>query len=276
MSFQLLGNCSIVELREFAEGRLRIPMLSIPGVEEVEIIGGEEQTLHIRVKTWAVDRLGWNALWQMGLGDMYHWRRHSLGSVRQNETLIDTYLNAGISDWKQVRTLPALKTSDSRFLHMEDIAHVQLQTESPLTISRVNGRNLVTLVLTKEQGMDLLDTARNMEQKIALLREDIPPYMNLIKNQDKSKDIRKEIDHINKRISFSLIFISLLLFVIFRKAQTVSVIISSIVLSGVGTVMLFYFFGLSLNPLVFAGFTVGFSILVDIVSSSLARYKQEL
>ena len=263
MSFQLLGNCSVVELRKFAEGRLRIPILSIPGVEEVEIIGGEEQTLHIGAKTWAVDRLGWNALWKMGLGDMYRWRRHSLGSVIQNETLVDIYLDAGIRAWKQVRTLPALKTSDSRFLRMEDIANVQLQTESPLTISRVNGRNLVTLVLTQEQGVDLLDTARNVEQKIALLREDIPPYMDLIKNQDKSKDMRKEIDHINKRISFSLLFISLLLFVVFRKEQAVSVIVSSILLSSVGTVMLFYFFGFSLNPLVFAGFTVGFGILVD-------------
>ena len=33
MSFQLLGNCRVGELRKFAEGRLRIPMLSILGVE---------------------------------------------------------------------------------------------------------------------------------------------------------------------------------------------------------------------------------------------------
>ena len=263
MSFQLLGNCSVVELRKFAEGRLRIPMLSILGVEKVEIIGGEEQTLHIGAKTWAVDRLGWNALWKMGLGDMYHWRRHSLGRVRQNEMLIDAYLDASIRDWKQVQTLPALRTSDSRFLRMEDIANVQLQTEIPLTISRVNGRNLVTLVLTKEQGVDLLETASNVEQKIALLKEDIPSYMDLIKNQDKSKDMRKEIDHISKRISFSLLFISLLLFVVFRRGQAISVIVSSVLLSSVGAVMLFYFFGGSLNPLVFAGFTVGFGILVD-------------
>ena len=262
MSFVLVGDRSVAELQKFAEDELHTPLASVPGVKGVEIWGGEEQFVEVEIDPQAVAGL---EMPESILGNLEwsSYQRHLLGSMWEHGVLRRLRLEAGFSEFEEIREIPIAQTADDRILRLKDIATVHLFTKEPQHIVRVNGRNVVALSLSKEHGMDLLETAQQVDKKVALLKKGMPKGIEIFKDYDNSRGFQEQIQRITKRTFFAILFIALVVVVVFRSLQAVFIILSSIAFSILGATILFYLLGYSLNILILAGFTVGFGILVD-------------
>ena len=262
VTFQVIGDRSMAALRTFAKDELYTPLTSVLGVEKVEIWGGEEETVYIEFDTQAIASLGLPRTMLRYL-QLNEWRHHVLGRVWENGSLRSLHLNAGFSDLQEVQNIPILHTVDGRLIRLKDIAQVALATRDPAAIMRVNGRNVVTLALSKMYGVDLLETVRRVEQKIAALDARIPADIELVKDLDRSRDLRAQIQRTTRHACFSILFIGLMLLVTFRRLQAVFAILISVGFSVLGATMFLGVLGYSLNILILAGFTVGFGVVVD-------------
>ncbi len=262
MSFVLVGDRSVAELRKFAEDELYASLSSVRGVKTVEIRGGEEQFVEIEIDPQAVASLAISRS-ILGSPKWSSYQRHLLGGVWEHGVLRRLRLDAGFSEFAEIRKIPITQTLNGRIVRLEDIATVNLRAREPQRIVRVNGRNVVALSLSKEYGVDLLETAQQVDRMVALLKKGMPKEIEIVKDHDSSRDLQEQVQHITKRMLFAILFIVLVLMVVFKSIQAVFIILSSIAFSILGATTLFYLLGYSLNILILAGFTVGFGILVD-------------
>lgn len=258
MAFQLIGDQDPAEIRKFAEEKLRVPLSSVPGVEDVAISGGQEKILKIKIAPEVLQSLGISedeiSRQLLTTSDL------NLGHTATGANL---KLAASLANIDDLKKMPVKKLASGRMVCLGDLATMAFENATPTRIVRINGRNLVMIELNKEPGVNLLATAQHVNEKIATLKKLLPSGMELRLETDKSEDLRSELDKLQNRSVLSILFIAMLLVLVFRNLKTAMIILASIFLSVFGAIVLFYFSDHTLNILTLAGFTMGFGILVD-------------
>ena len=159
MRFQLIGDLEAGEIRKFAREKLLIPLSSVQGVENVEVRGGEDKVLKITLDQNAIESF------RILQADLVQIQRSlsltsaSLGNVYSHGAFASLKFDLNFENIDQIKTLPVKQTETGRIIRLEDIAHVKVEYQQPFSIIRINGKNLVTLNLDKEPGVNLLKTA---------------------------------------------------------------------------------------------------------------------
>lgn len=263
IQLRLIANRDIAEIRRFAEEKLRIPLSSVSGIDQVDIRGGKEQRIRIDLDPAAIQRLGIKKTALSYLKDHLVIKNGSLGNIMQRSLLGTIKLSSDFQNIAEIKRIPIQRNSSGRIIRLEDIASVRLDYAEPRSIVRINGKNTIVINLMKEQGINLFDVAQQVDRKIAFLKQQLPVNMELIKELDKSRDLKEELNKLGGRSLFSLLFIAVVLVVVFSSLQTAFIIICSIFFSVLGAVSTLYFLGYNVNILTLSGFTVGFGILVD-------------
>ncbi len=263
MQFQLIGDQEASEIRKFAEEKLWIPLSSIQGIDAVEIRGGEEKIIRIGIDPNAVKL---NNLTQSDLSVINSFlsnQNYNAGQVRNSGMISSIRLQNNFLNIEEVKNLPINNLASSTIIRLKDIAYVEETVIEPTNIVRINGCNLVTITLNKESGVNLLETAKRVDESVVRLKKILPSNMELVKETDTSRDLMNELNKLKNRSLLSILFIAIVLFLVFKSVRTSFIIISSLCISILGAVALFYLTGYTLNILTLAGFTMGFGILVD-------------
>ncbi len=263
MRFQLIGEQNPAELRQIAEEKLYLPLSSIQGVEHVNIQGGEEKILHVELDPNAIQNYGIGQANISSLKNELSRAKINLGNLAGNHAITNAAFNPSFAGIDEILNIPVKRQDSGRMVMLSDLADVNWTHSEAQTIIRINGRDLVSISLNKEPGANLLKTERHVDQEINRLEKALPRGTEIVKEMDKSRDLRVELNKLRNRSFLSILFIALVLSLVFRNIKTALVILGSLFISVLGAICLFYLSGNTLNILTLAGFTMGFGILVD-------------
>lgn len=260
LSYHLAGNLPPHELRTFALKELRGPLLSLNGIAEVEVLGGEERELHIlvdreKLETYKLDLADVqqalaNAQMRQQAGRLPHGARHI-------DLIIDNY--AG--DAAGLAALPLAKNGVMLKLHQ--IALSQFQTVQPLTLTRIDGEPAVLVRILRQPGTNSLRVADAVYQKLEKLKKAFTGDLRLLKAQDETTRMREDLRDLLVRSCFSLLVVLAALLLFLRSWRAAGVVISTVFFAVLLALNLFGVLHLGLNLLTIAGFALGFGMLVD-------------
>lgn len=154
-------------------------------------------------------------------------------------------------------------TSNGVAVRIRDIGSVKDGLSEARSFYRINGKSTVTIVIDKEPNTNTLSLANTVFERLGTLKSEFPAGFGLIKESDKSQQMRKELEKLYQEILISLLSIFVILLLFLRNLKAPFLILSSILFSVAGTFVLFWLFGIGLNLLTLAGLVLGFGRLVD-------------
>jgi len=253
------------KLMGFVRDRLKDKFTTVPGVGEVFLGGFAEPNLRI----WVSDK----ALKQYALTvtDVLNTvaREHSevpagtlesgkkeynlrvlgeAGTVQEFENLI---IN---SRGGQPNYVP---------IRLKQVARVEEGTEDVRRIARGMGRPAVGLGIIKQRGSNEVAVARAVKQRIAEVRKTLPKDMHLEINMDATEFTERAVGDMNFTLVLAAIFTALVCWLFLGSWSSTVNVLLAIPTSVVGSFLVLYFSGFTLNTFTLMALSLVIGIVVD-------------
>ncbi len=259
MQVNLSGDYDLFRLKKAGED-LQEAIEQIPGVLSVDLFGGIENEVQVDVDPERLEFYG------LGLPDVqdavalqnltipggklslgqYDYKVRVPGEVEEVEEILDFVVNPGV--------MPPV--------YIRDVATVEFGVKDRETISRVNGRDAVTLSIKKRTGENIIDIADEVRATIDRMEPTFPEGTEVGIVGDQSEEIRKMVHELENNIVSGLILVVAVLFLFlgFNNSLFVGV---AIPFSMLMTFVALRAFGITLNMVVLFSLILALGMLVD-------------
>jgi len=260
---------SPMDVRTQAEFVLRPAILSIPGIAQVTVMGGELKQFRVQADP---DKL---RLFDLTLEDV----EKALVAANQNTGGGFVVIGAQelvIRNLGRVQTAediasslitnkPGAHDSAPRAVLIRDVATV---TEAGPTIKRgdgsENGAPAVIMAIQKQPGADTLTLTRALDATLAQLKPALPQGLDV--NPDVFRQehfIKSSIGNVVQALRDGAILVVIILILFLMNVRTTIVTLTALPLSIITTFLVFDWLGLSVNTMTLGGLAVAIGELVD-------------
>ncbi len=250
-----------MDLRTLADWTIRRRLQSISGVAEVLSIGGGVKQVQVQPDPYRL----------ASFGVTFEEIEAAVSRAAGNAT--SGYLQAGPREI-MVRNL-GMTTS------MEDIAHTLIKTvgDRPVLISdvaevrhavqtmrgdaSVNGTMGVVLSIDKAPGFDTLKLTQQIEQALDELRPTLPAGVTAEILFRQGDFIEHAVGNLKEAIRDGAIMVTIILFLFLLNFRTTFITLTAMPLSFAVTILIFKWFGVSVNSMTLGGLAVAIGMVVD-------------
>lgn len=259
-SVSLISPLDTNELRERAETWIVPRFLSVEGVADAELRGGARPLLKVRLDLELMERYGLTADGIVGrlnaLDDIL-----PAGAVRRH----GLELSVSVRDAATVRALGAtmLANVGGQPVTLRHVARVEPDFEDIAYYSRIDGQNVVSLLVTKRSGQNSIAISRRLREELPLIAAESPFPVRFEVDQDEGADLEEKLRDLVTRSLVILGLLFLMLAAALKRVRLTAIVIASILLAIVICLSMFYFFGVSVNFITISGLTVCFGMLLD-------------
>lgn len=301
------GERELVHVRWMAENRIERELESLPGVAAVQVRGGLEEEIRIRVDPFklAAQSIDPSLVSQRLAAENLN---ASGGVIREGST---EYLVRTLNEFQtveEIANLPIVARGDA-VIRVRDLAEVTRTHKKREVITRLDGREAVDIAIYREAGANIVDVAevvkarvfgterqrrhtaslaepvargakgrfedRELENYLAWrLRDDL--RLELL--SDQSTFIRAAIDDVKQAAVFGALLAVAVMWVFLRRLSTTLIIAVAIPISVIVTFAPMFLAGVSLNIMSLGGLALGVGMLVDnaiVVLESITRCREE-
>lgn len=273
MTLQLVGGIAPDALRDLAEETVAPRLRSLPGISGVVVEGGRERELRV---TWDSDRLRSHQVHVDGartlLLEAFVNRSYGWLSGGEGRSLLLSPAPQGVAE---VERLPLSRGPRGNLVRLGDVARVGLGPAPVRSISRIDGKPVVTLVLSRAPGTHLLAVAAEVRRGLESLNGELPAGVEASIAEDRSEDVRKELRDLGFRGGLGLLAVACALLFLLRARKAMGIVLASVTLAVAVALALMKPLGLTFNLLTLAGLVLLMGLLFDnatvVVQQILAR-----
>ena len=150
-----------------------------------------------------------------------------------------------------------------RPIYLKDVAHVEMGLNDIRRISRANGRQAVGLGVRKQRGANAVQVAHAVKEKMAELSKQLPAGLQLTINFDSTRFIESSIGELKFNLILAALLTSMVCWFFLGSWSSTVNILMAIPTSIVGTFIVLYFMGFTLNTFTLLGLVLAIGIVVD-------------
>jgi len=158
---------------------------------------------------------------------------------------------------------------------LSDIATVTDAVEDLRTGGLLDGKPAVQLVVFRQPGANMIETADRVRKVLPVIQAQIPPAMKLHVAMDRTTTIRASVRDIQITMSISITLVILVVFVFLRSVRTTIIPSIAVPVSLIGTCGVMYLMGYSIDNLSLMALTVATGFVVDdaiVVIENITRH----
>jgi len=256
------GGVTPMELRTLADWVVRPRLMTISGISQVVVMGGEVKQYQILVSGDRLQRKG------ISLEDL----KHALSEISENTTggFIDLdgkeYL---IRPLARAETVSEIEHSPVG-MHLglpvlvKDVAEVRVGARTKRGEASVNAKHAVVMTIQKQPGANTIELTRKIDAMIAELQQGLPPSARLEGDLFKqSRFIEAAIANVRDALRDGAIMVAAILFLFLVNVRTTAITLTAIPLSLLISAIVFKLMGLGINTMTLGGLAVAIGELVD-------------
>ena len=276
LQYTVTGPLLLEALREHVDDRVVPEITQVDGVSTIQVYGGRERVLAIRLDEEKINALGLSAFYVTQRISELEYVAEA-GMVETGGMLRTVAIRNLTQSADEVRRT-ALLTDANRIVRIEDVATVHDTFEEPFQHYRIDGQPAVAFVVYKEARVNTVRVADLVKAKIEEISGLHPSGVRLILDDDQSEDIKAQLQDLRLRASIAGGVIFLVLLVFLRSFRSAGIVFATIAFSILIALNLTYFGGFTLNVLTLMGLAMGFGLIVDnaiVVLENIYRKRQE-
>jgi len=260
--YSLSGDRPVRQLYEFASKNIRLPLLGIDGLADIEINGARPPALAIEFDTPMLELYNINP--QRVLSDVrerLQWR--SSGFAETPGGRFSMLVEPQFGDIESIRTMPLTVPGSSRLIKLSQVADVSISDYPAKSMKRINGSPALSVNFVKQSGADAIGLAEKIRSEMDAIEAKLPESMTLQLEQDATEELRKQFGNLQYQAMISLLVVFGVLLLFIRRLRAPFVILGSIIFSLLMSVGILYMVGYTLNILTLAGLTVALGMIID-------------
>jgi hydrophobe/amphiphile efflux-1 (HAE1) family protein len=146
---------------------------------------------------------------------------------------------------------------------IRDVAEIEDGLTDVRRVARIDGKDAVAISVQKARGSNEVEVARLVSEKVKQLQNDIPKEFGLQINIDFTKATKAVVDTTYSKLWSAALVTILVCFMFLGSWQAALNILFSIPTSIIGTFLVLYFSGFTLNLFTLLALTLAISIVVD-------------
>lgn len=254
---------SMQDLRTIADWTIRPRLLSLGGVAQVTVLGGDIKEYQILLSPEKMRHYGITL--QEVMNAAQDMNRSSAGGVLYeygNEYIIRGVLSTNDAD---AIGRAVVKMDGDAPITLASIAEIKAGAKAPkLGLASHRGKPAVLMTVTKQPNASTIELTAKLDKAVEDLKTQIPADINVATDIFRQqKFIDSSIDNIKKSLYEGALFVIIVLFFFLMNVRTTLISLVTIPLSLVVSILTLKFMGLTINTMSIGGMAIAIGSLVD-------------
>ncbi len=273
MTVNIAGECGLIKLKKIAED-LEDEMEAVPGILDVSVIGGLEREVQVNIDPRRLN------FYRISFQDVI--------DTIKDENLTIPGGNIDIGRFKNLIRIPGeielpdqirnfvVKSEDDKVVYVKDVADVLYGFKEKSTISRLNGKESVSLSIQKRTGENIIRVSDEIKEILTRAEKSFPQGTEVSIIADLSKDIHLMVRELENSIIAGLILVVAVLMIVMGIRNSL-IVATAIPLSMLITFILLVFIDYTLNMIVLFTLILVVGMLVDdaiVVVENIFRHRE--
>ncbi len=254
---------SMLDLRTIADWTLRPRLLSVGGVAQVSVLGGDIKEYQVLIDPARMRHYG------VTLDEVMTATRNMNQNV--NGGVIyqhgNEYIVRGMLSTTDAARLArsVVKTIGGMPVTLEDVADVKIGSQEPkLGLASERGKPAVLLTVSKQPQTGTIELTERLEAALKDVRKNLPPDVKVSTDVFRqSRFINSSIDNVKSSLYEGAVFVVIVLFLFLANVRTTLISLVTIPLALVVAILTLHYLGLSINTMSLGGMAIAIGSLVD-------------
>lgn len=248
---------------EFVDKQLRPILQNVPGVGQVNIIGGDERQIQINVDQ--------SKLWAYGLSisDVTNAVNNAnqsfpAGSIETTEQQFTIQYDANVASVAQLRDLIVRQQPGKGSIYLRDVAEVVDATAKATAINHINGVPSIGIQVIKQSDANAVNVSRQV--KAAFERIEGQYKNNQLKftiSTDQSTYTLRSADAVMEDLILAVVIVGIVMLAFLHSFRSSMFVMVALPSSMIPTFIAMYLLGFSLNLMTLMALSLVVGILVD-------------
>jgi len=218
----LTGDVSVEELYDFADNELRDRLTALPGVAEVQLIGGAEREVNVLLDRETLASRGLSSI------DVVRAVQEGImtipsGRVRQQGTEYNVKFDAEYDTVSSIGALEVANENNSRW-YVSDLGQVVMTTAEQRQVSFIDGRPCIAMRIVKRADANAVQTVDRVRKEMARIRQLLPGGMELVWVSDNAEFIRATLDDTTTNIWQGVLLTAAILFLFLYNVRSTLIV----------------------------------------------------
>lgn len=254
---------SMLDLRTIADWNIRPRLLSIGGVAQVSVIGGDKKEYQIQLDPYKMNHYG------VKLADVMVATRGM--NTNMNGGVLyqfgNEYVIRAISTGDALDRIgkSVVKKTNQYAVTLSDIADIKIGSESPkLGVASEKGKPAVLLTVTKQPNTGTIELTEELDKAVSELQKDLPKDVHVSTDIFRqSHFIKSSVNNVKDSLLEGAIFVVIVLFLFLVNVRTTIISLVTIPLSLLVSILVLHYLGQSINTMSLGGVAIAIGSLVD-------------
>ncbi|MBR1609142.1 MAG: efflux RND transporter permease subunit, partial [Kiritimatiellae bacterium] len=241
----LCGDMSPDDLYWLADNQIHDRFASVKGVEDVQVIGGEEREVWVELDRDALAAAGLTSAQvaqTLGRGVL----TVPGGRVRDSGRELAVRFDAEYHSVEDIGSLQVAGADGAR-RYLRDLGTIRVATEEPRQRSFLDGRPGIAIKIVKKSDGNTVETVRELRKRFAALQGELPPGVELRWLQDDAEIVQANVDNTISDIGSSILLCAFILFAFLVNLRTTFVVAVTMPVTVVISLFFMQLAGLTLN-----------------------------
>jgi len=261
------------KIYDVADTVLAQKLAQMEGVGQVFVGGGARPAVRAELNPTLLNQLG------LGLDTV----RTALGAANANRP--KGQISGPVNAWTirandQIYTAEDYKkvivgSSPKGIVRLSDVGDVQDSVEDIRNGGLANGKPAVLIIISRQPGANIIETADRILASLPLLRASISPAIDVGVVMDRTTTIRASVADTERTLLISIVLVVFVVFVFLRSPRATLIPSVSVPLSLIGTFAVMWLLGYSVDNLSLMALAISTGFVVDdaiVVLENVTRY----
>lgn len=263
----------LTKVQDLINSRVALKLAQISGVGLVTLAGGHQPAIRIQANPKALAAHG------LTLEDIYTLINNSnvngsKGGFDSKYHSISIDANDQLENADQYANL-ILKYENGAPLRLKDVAMVISGSENQYLSATANGKPAIIIQVKRQPSANVIAVVDNIEAKLPELQKLLPDSIKLTVLSDRTQTIRSSISDVKFELMLSIALVVMVTFLFLRNIAATLIPSIAVPLSLIGTFVVMYMAGFSVNNLSLMALTIATGFVIDdaiVVVENISRH----
>lgn len=260
---------------DMVDTRVAQKLSQLSGVGMVSLAGGQRPAIRVQMNPAAL------AAFKLSAEDV----RSAIAAANANQPkgsfdgpFRSTMLDANdqmrsIADYENL----ILRWNNGAPIRLKDVAQVLEGSEDRYIAAWADSQSAILVNIQRQPNANVIEVADQIKKILPELQQNLPDNVHIRILTDRTESIRSSIKDVQKELVFAVCLVVLVTFLFLRNFAATLIPSIAVPLSIIGTFVLMYFLGFSVNNLTLMALTIATGFVVDdaiVMLENIARHRE--